>query len=130
MCAIKKIEESLEIYGIYAFRELIVYRICAPACKHVNQLSSTRFPNAPNGWEIKKNFRKVALFILILLLEIFWMRQRRIFVRILFFVCRCFLFTLFCFFVTVLLLDINSDMQVFTQLPNVFHFSWPILLCI
>lgn len=30
----------------YAFGEPIVYRICAPARKHVNQLSSTRFPNA------------------------------------------------------------------------------------
>ena len=42
----KKIEESFgNLWNAYAFEEPIVYRICAPACKHVNQLNSTRFPN-------------------------------------------------------------------------------------
>lgn len=47
----KKIEESLgNLWNAYAFEEPIVYRICAAARKHVNQLNSTRFPNV-----IKKN---------------------------------------------------------------------------
>lgn len=33
------------LWNAYAFEEPIVYRICAPARKHVNQLNSTRFPN-------------------------------------------------------------------------------------
>lgn len=65
-CAIKKkLKNRCEIYGmLYAFRELIVYRICAPARKHVNQLSSTRFPNAiKKKWNVqspKKNTSSAA----------------------------------------------------------------------
>lgn len=42
----KKIEESLgNLWNVCASEEPIVYRICAVARKHVNQLNSTRFPN-------------------------------------------------------------------------------------
>lgn len=47
----KKLKNHLEIYGMpMLLKSPIVYRICAPARKHVNQLNSTRFPNV-----IKKN---------------------------------------------------------------------------
>lgn len=52
----KKIEESLgNLWNAYAFEEPIVYRICAAARKHVNQLNSTRFPNV-----IKKGIGNVS----------------------------------------------------------------------
>lgn len=134
LCAIKNIEESLEIYGIDAFGELIVYRICALARKHVNQLNSTRFPNAIEEEREEKKTNTSAQNIICGMLmwpysfyycseyldcaKGFHFCWNSLCVCVFFLV----LFRFVLFAVAVLLLDINSDMFAqFSRMFSIFH---------